>query len=648
MVRWAPKLRFWKWHKTGNLHRRFVVRVLAPPFVILLLLGLIGLWQIDTFVRNEALSELDRSAASTSAKLEREFAIRQTILKRTGEELFTIKSQYQGSRKTLDQAKDSCSTWLRQKKPYQQAPNGICDPFLAEFASKGGTLTAIQSSYVRNGTLLAADQQKQTNERLSAYKQFFPETVALVVVDSNKQLVSSALSDAVQSSSSQFVTDAVASQRNQINGKMITTKDFRLAVFAYKITGGSVLAAYDLNSESFIKQTWQSTPLDRHKSLAVILDSSGRTAYPSLQSQNDFVSASTKLQKDKYVQVKLRGIQHIAVGAKAGESRWQVVVASPETVVFSPVRDAQLAAVLIIGTLLIGFLWVGSIFIHRTVRSILNLVGGALVFAGGKLDYKIELHNSDQEFSQLASTMNIMAERIAAAEKEIDEKNKEFISIATHELRTPLTAIGGYLSMVAEDYGDMLGAEVKPLVDQAYKGTERLRVLVNDMLDMARLEGGRVEFVIAPQDMKALAKDVVASLAITSQEKNIQLQYNETNALTVLADAAKLRIVLNNFVSNAIKYNRDGGSVTVSHTIQDNHLVTSIADTGLGIPEEQKAHMFEKFFRVKDKDRENVTGTGLGMYITKQYIEAMGGKLWFESTHGQGTTFYFSLPIAAA
>jgi signal transduction histidine kinase len=175
-----------------------------------------------------------------------------------------------------------------------------------------------------------------------------------------------------------------------------------------------------------------------------------------------------------------------------------------------------------------------------------------------------------------------------------------------------------------------------------------LRVLVNDMLDMARLEGGRVEFVIAPQDMKALAKDVVASLAITSQEKNIQLQYNETNALTVLADAAKLRIVLNNFVSNAIKYNRDGGSVTVSHTIQDNHLVTSIADTGLGIPEEQKAHMFEKFFRVKDKDRENVTGTGLGMYITKQYIEAMGGKLWFESTHGQGTTFYFSLPIAAA
>lgn len=99
-------------------------------------------------------------------------------------------------------------------------------------------------------------------------------------------------------------------------------------------------------------------------------------------------------------------------------------------------------------------------------------------------------------------------------------------------------------------------------------------------------------------------------------------------------------------MSNAIKYNRPAGSVTVSHVVKDNKLITSIADAGLGIPDDQKAHMFEKFFRVQNEDRKNVVGTGLGMYITREYILKMGGELWFESVHGQGTTFYFSLPLA--
>ena len=113
-----------------------------------------------------------------------------------------------------------------------------------------------------------------------------------------------------------------------------------------------------------------------------------------------------------------------------------------------------------------------------------------------------------------------------------------------------------------------------------------------------------------------------------------------------MADEQYLRVIINNFVSNAIKYNRPGGKVVISHALKGDKLVTSIEDNGLGIPESQKAHIFEKFFRIQDASHKDIPGTGLGMYITKQYIEQMRGKVWFESTHGKGTIFYFSLPIA--
>jgi signal transduction histidine kinase len=629
-----------------NLQQRFIIRVLAPPFLILLLLGILGLWQLNNIIRNQAISDLERSASSTAAKLEREFAIRQAVLKRTGEELFTIKSDYQVSRQKLDDDRAACSAWLNQKKSYKLAPDGICTPFLAEFANNGASAAAVQTSYVQTGTQIAKDQETEVNDRLSAYKQFFPETVALLVVDKNKQLVSSAISDVVQGSLDQFESEAAAAQTQPVEGKLISTPEYRLAIFAYPITGGSVLAAYDLNNDAFIHQSWQSTPIDTRKALAVIVDATDQTAYPNIKLDSSFAQAAGQLRSHPSTELRLRNIDHIAVGAQTDISKWMVIVASPKAVVFGPLRDAQIATVVVVGLLLVGFLWVGIIFIRRTIDSIVRLVGGALVFASGTLDYKIHLTHADQEFVQLAETMNKMAERIAAAEKEIDEKNKEFISIATHELRTPLTAIGGYLSMINDDFHDKLDPAVRPLFEQASRGTERLRELVNDMLDMARLEGGRVEFILEPQDIKAVAADVVDELRITAAEKGIQLVYDSAAAQTVLADKAKLHIIFNNFVSNAIKYNRPSGSVTLSHRVNGDQLVTMITDTGLGIPDDQKQHMFEKFFRVKNADRETVTGTGLGMYITKQYIEAMKGKLWFESTHGKGTTFYFSLPLS--
>lgn len=643
-------LKNWRQPKTqkSSLNHRFIAAVLTPPFVVLLCLGIVIIWQLNGFVRDQAVSELNRAAVTTSAKLEREFALRQTILKRTGEELFVAKSQYQTALKDLDEDRSACSAHLKLKKDFRTAPDNVCKPFLADFADKGVGQVAVEEGYIRVGQELSKNQKTQINERLSSFGQFFPETVVLLVADKDGAIVSSALSDAFKGSADTFNDYLKTAKTTPIEGAVLNAHNFRLAVFAYPIASGSVLAAYDLSSDSFLRDSWESTPIDRSRALAVILDSDGKLAYPAAGPDEEFKSANQSLRNRPFTTLDLSNISHIATAAPADGSKWLVAVASPRTVVLSPVRDAQIIAVVIVGVLLVGFLWVGTYFIQRTLQSILRLVSGSVVFAGGNLDYKIQLDSGDQEFIALAATMNKMAGRIATAEKELDEKNKEFISIATHELRTPLTAIKGNLSMAYEDMGDQLPDALKPLVAEAFNGTTRLATLVNDMLDMARLDGNRVEFVIERQDIGAMAQEVVQTLQVTAAEKPVSLTYDHTGAQPVMADATKLRIVLNNFVSNAIKYNRPSGSVKLSHSLQDGLLVTAIADTGLGIPEAQKAHMFEKFFRVQNDDRKDIIGTGLGMYITREYVLKMGGKVWFESTHGQGTTFYFSLPLASA
>lgn len=632
--------------KATNIQRRFIFGVLIPPFIILLLIGAGIFWQLNTFVHSQAVGGLERSASTTAAKLEREFALRETVLKRTGDDLFNIKNDYQIARSALEANRDACSAHIASRGTFLNAPDNQCGQFLAEFALGGSRVQAVQVGYEKTAKDLIDDQNQRINERLSAYKQFFPETLAILVVDKNKQLVSSALSGDFKGSADLFMPDVTAAGSAAVIGRFIGSSDYRMAVFAYPITGGSVLAAYNLDDDGFIRGSWEGTPINRREAVAIILDADGGIMYPNFGTSIDLAPAHQTLRSQRSAAIDIKNANHIAVGATAGSSRWLVTVASPSAVVLAPVRDAQLAAVLIIGSLLVGFLWVGTIFIKRTIRSILRLVGGTVVFAGGNLDYKIQLENADQEFNQLADTMNTMAARIAAAEKELDEKNKEFISVATHELRTPLTVIIGYLEMATDSMDGTPGSNTKSFVQKAYDGTGRLRDLVNDMLDVARLEGGREEFNIEALDIQKVVSGVIDNLQITAKEKGITLTYDTKNAAKVLADESRLGIVLNNFVSNAIKYNRPNGSVTVTHSIDGGQFVTAVADTGLGIPEAQKAHMFEKFFRVQDTDRKGVIGTGLGMYITKRYIRKMNGDVRFESTHGKGTTFFFDLPLA--
>jgi signal transduction histidine kinase len=255
----------------------------------------------------------------------------------------------------------------------------------------------------------------------------------------------------------------------------------------------------------------------------------------------------------------------------------------------------------------------------------------------------------DEEFEKLANVMNDMAGKIQEAEKVIEQKNKEFISIATHEIKAPMTAIIGNLSMVIEDEMGEQDELARALTQKAYAGTIRLRDLVNELLDIARVESGRATYTIEPVNLAEEVRAMIELQEVPAQEKNIAISHQLPEQLPrIIADKKKLEIILTNFISNAIKYNRSPGSVMISCAINDSFIQTTISDSGLGIPPEQQAQMFQKFFRVEASDRRDIPGTGLGMYITKQFIEAMGGKLWFESRVGKGTAFHFTLPIATA
>ncbi len=637
-----------RFHKREpNMRDRFILRVLLPPFLLLLIIGGLGFWQLNEFLKDQAIDNLQIAAKATSIRLEREIAIREVILKNTANEITSIKNSYESELAQLELSRSGCRDYYLQKYTFTGSPDGVCDVFAQSLSNAKPSLALIEDTYLENAKKLQTTDFEDVNQRLSAFKQFFPETLAVMVIGENSAVVSSAISGDNTISSDNFIEYATSAVNQPIRGEIVLINDYKLAIFAFPSTEGSVLAAYEVNNPNYIRPSWQSTPIDNNEALSIITDSGKSIVYPGLRNETEILSHTNNIEDNFYGKANLSGVENIVVAESIGETNWKVLVASPEAIVFEQLRDTQLMVILIAGLIIVGFLWVGAFFIKRTTDNLAQLVTGAMVYGSGRLDYELKLNSSEKEFKQLADTMNYMAHRIAQSEKEIDERNKEFISIATHELRAPMTSIIGYLSMLGDNIGDKLTKQNKLLFSSAYNGSILLRDLVNDMLDAARLEGGREEFRLNKLQISTFISECIESMNIVAKQNDISIKYDDKSADDVFADDAKIRIILNNFISNAIKYNHKNGKVKIHHIINHDELITVVASTGPTIPAEQQAHMFEKFFRVDTPEHKKITGTGIGMYVTKKYIEAMNGKTWFTSNPGEDTIFYFSLPLAS-
>ncbi len=235
--------------------------------------------------------------------------------------------------------------------------------------------------------------------------------------------------------------------------------------------------------------------------------------------------------------------------------------------------------------------------------------------------------------------------------RQLDKLKDEFLSIASHELRTPMAAIKSYLWMVLnkERQEDHLSGKTQTYLDRAYQSTERLIALVNDMLDVSRIEGGRVELNPVNFQLCELADEVKEEVKPKADEKQLQFTIEPCDLPDTIADKDKTHQVFLNLLGNAIKFTPQGGKITISFKQIDFMIETSISDTGEGIPSEDLPKLFTKFGRLEGSltAMAKHKGTGLGLYICKQYIEMMKGQISVKSEVGKGTTFTFTLPLAS-
>lgn len=222
-------------------------------------------------------------------------------------------------------------------------------------------------------------------------------------------------------------------------------------------------------------------------------------------------------------------------------------------------------------------------------------------------------------------------------------EQSDLVSELVHELRTPLTALMATSQLLLRPE---LPAETHTeLVETLQRETQRLSSLTTSFLDMVKLEAGRMPFAVERFDPAALIDECVAVMQPQAEQQAVALTVEVTADLpSVESDRGKLKQVLLNLLSNAMKYNRPGGRVTVSAAAHADRLHVRVADTGPGIPPQAQPHIFDRFYRVRDSEG-YVSGTGLGLPIARRIVEALGGGIGFETEAGFGTTFYFDLPL---
>lgn len=313
--------------------------------------------------------------------------------------------------------------------------------------------------------------------------------------------------------------------------------------------------------------------------------------------------------------------------------------------------------VIVLGIIVTAFL------VKVIVRPIKQLATATKRIAEGELGFTVEVVSKD-EIGDLATSFNRMAAALRERESdnarlflELNETNRrleeasrqksEFVSDVSHELRTPLTSIKGFVDFLLEGIAGELSQQQKAFLARVQGNADRLVRLINDLLDLARIEAGRVDFHPVRLSMVDVATEVIEALRPLAVEKGVDLgiRVPETDGL-VQADRDKLYRVLLNLTDNAVKFTPPGGSVRVRVEVQpDGEVLTMVQDTGEGIPPEELGRVFDEFYQASPSPP-HTRGSGLGLTIAKRLVELHGGKMWVRSQLGKGSEFGFTLPVA--
>ena len=234
--------------------------------------------------------------------------------------------------------------------------------------------------------------------------------------------------------------------------------------------------------------------------------------------------------------------------------------------------------------------------------------------------------------------------RDLTSEQQLDVAKDEFVTLASHQLRTPATAVKSILSMLANgDFGPITSIQ-RRYIDKAIQSNDRQLQVIEDLLNVALVDAGRMELDLEYIDLAGIVREAVTDLLSTISARNQLVEMNVPSSASVLADAHKIRMVLDNLISNASKYSPEGSSIHIGLRHDSNLLCLSVRDEGVGIPEEELPKLFTKFTRLPNELSATVGGTGLGLFLAKNVTELHKGTLSVSSREGNGSTFTVSLP----
>jgi signal transduction histidine kinase len=233
--------------------------------------------------------------------------------------------------------------------------------------------------------------------------------------------------------------------------------------------------------------------------------------------------------------------------------------------------------------------------------------------------------------------------REVTADRELDRMRDAFVATVSHELRTPLTSISGFLEMMQEEE-QALGESGRRYLEVIRRSTERLHSLVEDLLLVAQIEAKRVELQLEQVDLSALASRAVEAVRPVADDRKVRIEVAGNGARPVHADPRRLTQVLDNLVSNAVKFTNEGGTVSVTVDNDGDSVELVVADTGIGVPADEQGQVFSRFFRSTTATRHAIPGTGLGLAISRALVEQHGGTIAFASREGEGTRVTVRLP----
>jgi signal transduction histidine kinase len=353
---------------------------------------------------------------------------------------------------------------------------------------------------------------------------------------------------------------------------------------------------------------------------------------------------------------------------------WRVFVEEPLSVAYSPLESALVRTALLLVAFLVLAVGTSVLLARRMVRPIKSMQVAATRIGEGALEHRIDVTRNDElgmlgeEFNRMAARLqdsyagleDKVAERtreLGAALAELDEKSRQletvsrhksaFLANMSHELRTPLNAIIGFSEVLHEQMFGELNERQLSYVDDVLEAGRHLLSLINDVLDLSKVEAGQMDLELAEVSLPETLRSGLTMHEEHASRNGVRLGLAvDPGEIVVQADERKLRQVMFNLLSNAVKFTPSGGRVDVSAELTDGFVEVAVADTGSGIAAEDQELVFEEFQQARVVDGvQRPEGTGLGLPLTRKLVELHGGRLWVDSAPGEGSTFRFTLPV---